>query len=109
MRPSIASVSDAATYAGFQGDHLALNQTLADAEAGRSVEMTLDISFANLDPDGELEFQIGRGHIGATELEIYLVTEDGPLSVGAFSWAGINPGPENLVTVRLPSVKLLGD
>ena len=109
MRPSIASVSDAATYAGFQGDRLALNQTLADAEAGRRVEVTLDISFANLDPDGELEFQIGRGHIGATEIEIYVITGDRPVSVGAFSWAGINPGPENLVTERLPSVKLLGD
>jgi len=109
MRPSISSVSDAATYAGFRGDHLALNQTLADAEAGRRVEMILDISFASLDPDSELEFQIGRGHIGATEVEIYLVNGDGPVSVGAFSWGGINPGPENLVTVRLPSATLVGD
>lgn len=34
------------------------------------MEMVVDIQFANLDAEGVLEFEIGRGHLGATQVEI---------------------------------------
>lgn len=102
MRPSISDVSNRAIDAGFQFDRLALSQPIPDAEAGRRVEVILDVDLAYLDPAGRFEFEIDRGHYGSTRLEVFVERGGELVRVGDFTWAGIKPGPVNTKTFRLP-------
>jgi glycoprotein endo-alpha-1,2-mannosidase len=107
LRPSLVSASEEATRAWFEGDDLALIQPVARAEAGGEVEMVVDILFANCESGGTLVFEIERGHLGSTQVELfnYLGTE--PVVVGTFVWDGINPGERNATTVQIPADKLV--
>jgi glycoprotein endo-alpha-1,2-mannosidase len=107
QRPSLVSASGEATYAWFEGDDLALIQPVARAETGESVEMVVDILLADCESDGTLVFEIERGHIGSTQVELanYLGTE--PVVVDTFVWDGLNPGERNTTIVQILASKLM--
>lgn len=107
MRPSVRSASESALEAGFHFDRLGLTQTVADAEAGRRVTVTLDVDLAYPDLDRAFRFEIDRGHYGSTRLEVFAYRAGEPVRIGDFTWAGIKPGPLNTETFRLPVQTLL--
>jgi glycoprotein endo-alpha-1,2-mannosidase len=109
MRTSMLTASEAATSAGIDGDRIGLTQSLSDAEDGDRVEVTMDMYLAELDPAGEVQFDIGRGHIGSTQLQIFVHQVTGLVDVGTFTWDGINAGEENMTTVAIPTSSLLTD
>ena len=69
--------------------------------------MVVDIFFAGLDPEGMLVFEIERGHLGSTEVDLsnYLGSE--PVVIETFWWDGINPDEGNTLTVQTPAAGLL--
>ncbi|MBN1813954.1 MAG: hypothetical protein JXA14_19110 [Anaerolineae bacterium] len=107
LRPSLVSASEEATHTWFEGDRLALSQPLARAEAGKSVEMVVDILLADCESGGMLVFEIERGHIGSTQVELanFLGTE--PVVVDTFVWDEISPGARNATTVQIPAERLV--
>ncbi|MBN1977923.1 MAG: hypothetical protein JW918_11015 [Anaerolineae bacterium] len=106
LRPSLVSASEEATRAWFEGDRLSLSQPLARAEAGGQVEMVVDVLFANCESGGTLVFEIERGHLGSTRVELSNYLGATPVVVGTFVWDGINPGERNATTVQIPAEKL---
>ncbi|RPJ25421.1 MAG: hypothetical protein EHM33_14625 [Chloroflexi bacterium] len=85
IRPERISVSDSATLAGMEyGDRFVLMQSLADANAGRNVEVTWDVLLTDLVPGQDLILQIDRGSIGKTQVTIYNYTGSAPVELGTF-------------------------
>ena len=103
LRPFFHYVSENITNAGFHENQLFLNQEVGDANAGTVIEMSMDILITDLDPGGALIFEIERGHIGRTEVEIMNFVTDEPILIDTFLWAGINEGPRNAIQFEIPA------
>ncbi|MEJ2607871.1 MAG: hypothetical protein P8Z41_14525, partial [Anaerolineales bacterium] len=95
LRPSLISASDSAQTAGLIDGHFALNQPIAQAEAGNLIEMIVDIQLTDINGDGTLVFEITRGNIGMTWVEFYRVTDDEPLLIESVKWGGISGDGRN--------------
>ncbi len=107
IRPQRASASDTATTAGMEaGDSFVLMQSLADANAGKEVEMTWDVLLTDLIPGQELVLQIDRGNIGRTQVTIYN-TGSAPVEVATFQWDQVTTD-RNSYQITIPSDKLTG-
>jgi hypothetical protein len=85
----VTSASDQALTANVEGNRFSLAQPLWRAEAGESVELVADVTFTNLDPEGPLVFEIERGHIGSTQVDITVDRDGTQREVAVFSWEGI--------------------
>jgi hypothetical protein len=107
LRPSLVSASEEATHALFEGDLLSLSQPLARAEAGGEVEMVVDLLFADCESGGTIVFEIERGHLGSTRVELYNYLGIEPVVVGTFEWGGINPGARNATAFQIPAEMLM--
>jgi hypothetical protein len=107
IRPEHISASDSVTTAGMEaGDRFILTQSLADANAGKAVEMTWDISLVNLDPSGDLVLQLDRGNIGKTQVTIYNYIGSTPVEVKTIEWDQVTTG-RNSFEIIIPSGLLL--
>ncbi|MEJ2552402.1 MAG: hypothetical protein P8Z34_17155 [Anaerolineales bacterium] len=95
LRPTLISASDSAQTAGLIDGHFALNQPIAQAEAGNLIEMIVDIQLTDINGDGTLVFEITRGNIGMTWVEFYRVTDDEPLLIESVKWGGISGDGRN--------------
>ena len=105
-RPERVSASDSVTMAGMeQGDHFVLMQSLADANAGKQVEMTWDVLLTHLVSGQDLVLQIDRGNIGKTQVTIYNFTGSAPVEVGTFEWDKVTTD-RNSFQITIPFDKL---
>ena len=109
LRPNPISESEEATNAGLHGDRFALDQPIARAEAGGMVEMIVDILFTNWESGGTVVFEIERGHLGSTQVELSKYVEDKPVVVETLLWSGIAPGDRNASTIQIPAEELFGE
>ena len=102
LRPSVVSASAGADYAGPERGSFLLTQSLARAETGNTVEMMVDILLTGTQEDEPLVFEIERGHLGSTPVELssYLGTK--PSSSRSFVWDGIAPGERNAHQFQIP-------
>ncbi len=106
IRPARVSASDSATTAGMeQGDHFVLMQSLADANAGKQVEMTWDVLMTNLIPGQDLTLQIERGNIGKTQVTIYNYIGSAPVELQTFEWDQVTTD-RNSFQITIPFDKL---
>ena len=79
------------------------------ANAGQAVEMTWDLLVTDLDPAGQVVFEIDRGHLGATTLIVSNYEGTQPVEVKSIQWGGINEGSnENTFRDQLPAEVLMG-
>ena len=107
-QPQQVIVSPSATTAGMEaGDRFVLRQSLADAKAGKEVEMTWDVLSTNLVPGENLILQIDRGHIGMTQVVIYNYTGSEPVEVKRFELDKVTMG-RNSYQIIIPSNLLIG-
>jgi glycoprotein endo-alpha-1,2-mannosidase len=107
LRPDRISASGEADFAGMDGGHLRLAQPIDRAEAGGMVEMTVDILLSGWESGGTLVFEIGRGHLGYTKVELSKFSGSEAVEVKTVTWAGIIPGARNALTVEVPVEDLL--
>lgn len=105
---TIMSASAHALSAGFDGDVLSLSQSLARAQAGQSVQLVVEVLITELDPEGKLVFEIDRGHIGSTQVEIRSNQGETPRVIAVLSWDGISSGHRNTKTFDVVSGVLIG-
>jgi glycoprotein endo-alpha-1,2-mannosidase len=107
LRPVIVSVSEEATDAGMYDGRFGLVQPVGRAEDGKEVELIVDILFSGLESGGTVVFEIERGHLGSTEVELFRFVDDDPVLVESFEWGGINAG-RNASTFEIPAETLFG-
>lgn len=107
LRPSIVSASKEADHAGTDGDRFALTQPLARAEAGNTVEMTVDILLSGTEGGEPLVFEIERGHLGSTMVELTSFRGAEPVVVEHLVWDGIAPGERNAHMFEVPVSSVL--
>ncbi len=101
LRPSLVKASGKADFGGPEAGLFYLNQSLQRAEAGKQVDVTYDILLTKAPEAGPLVFQIERGHIGSTQVELYNYLGPDPVLVHVLDWGGINPGEANAETFEV--------
>ena len=104
IRPERVSTSDSAITAGMEaGDRLLLTQSLADANAGKEAEMTLDVMLTPIPQSTpyDLILQIDRGNIGQTQVTIFNYLGEAPIEVKSFEWDQITGG-RNSHQIKIP-------
>lgn len=103
LRPDFTSIHEEATTARIERDNrLVLIQPLERALEGRSVDITVNLLFSGLDQGRALVFEIERGGIGSTTVEILNKESGSPILVETFFWDG-TPGDRNILTVQILS------
>lgn len=107
--PDLVTASEEATLAALSGNHIALNQSLADAEAGNQVEITLEIEFMPGETQDPLIFSIERGHLGATWVDLYRFDGQVWVLAKSFWWSGIRPGSSNTAEFEVDHETIFGD
>jgi len=107
LRPRVMFVSPETDYAGLDGARFALTQSLARGEAGERVEVVVDIMVSGIDQGKPLVFEIERGHLGSTEVELMRYQGGKPVVVERLVWDGIAPGERNAQQFEVPVANLL--
>ena len=88
LQPSLVAASPEATDAWLEGDRFLLTQPLGAAQAGETVEMIIDIFITGWESGGAVVFDIGRGDLGSTRVELSKFVGDAPVIVEAVEWGG---------------------
>jgi hypothetical protein len=94
--------------ADFDGVYLSLIQSLTHAEAGETVVMEAEGLLANLDPNKPLVFEVERGNIGTTQVEIFHYEEGTPIRTTIFTWDGIKSSGPNAQVYEISPQPFLG-
>lgn len=102
----ILSSSSEASTATIDQDRFVLIQPISQAEAGGLVELVAELFFTEDSMRENLEFEIDRGHIGATTVEIYSYACGHPTLVDTFIWEENQPFGENIQSFSIPATQL---
>ena len=89
---NVTSASSQTQTAGLKGDSIILSQSVDQAQGGKSVELVVEALLTDLEPANPLTFEIERGYIGSTQVEISSYTEETPTVVAVLTWDGIKTG-----------------
>ena len=65
------------------------------------MELVIEALLTGLEQANSLTFEIERGHIGTTRVEIYSYSEEVPTVVATLIWDGIQPGEKNAQTYKV--------
>jgi len=103
LRPALVSASETATTVGLEGDLFRLIQPIERANAGGMVEMVVDVLLSEVDTGATLVFEIERGYLGSTKIELFNYLGADPILVKALNWGGIRPGERNVSTFQVPA------
>ncbi len=77
-------------------EHMALNQPLAAAEAGKSVGITVDYALAPEALDQALEFRLQKGDIGSNTVNVFGIVDGTPELIQSFKQTGVVPNSAGL-------------
>ena len=105
---TVALASEQALFAVVDGDSLSLSQSSDRAEVAESVELIAEAFLTDLDPRAPLVFEIERGHIGSTQVEISSYQEGTPRVIAILTWDGISSGGRNVQVFEVSSEAFTG-
>jgi tRNA A-37 threonylcarbamoyl transferase component Bud32 len=108
IRVDLVSIADKVSDYHLEGGVLNLQQPLDRATAGGRVEMVVDFEITGVDPAGMLQFGIGRGHLGSTEVELFRFQGDEPVLVQTMRWGGIVDTGDNRRVFEVPVADIIG-
>jgi len=89
LSPQIISSSPEASNASADASIFSLNQSLERAQAGKQVEMIVEVALSSIQAGQELTFMIKRGSIGKTTVTLQNDMGAEPVTVKMIEWAGI--------------------
>ncbi len=101
LQPTVVSASESAKMATLLDGHFALQQPIAQAEAGNLVEMIVDIQFTDVQNGGAVVFEITRGNIGMTWVEFYQLADGEPELIESVRWGGITGDGRNTRSIEI--------
>jgi hypothetical protein len=105
---NVTSSSQEALTAGLEGDTILLRQSIDRAQAGTSVEMVVEALLTDLNQANSLTFEIERGHIGTTRVDIFSYYREPATVVASLTWDGIQSGGKNSQTYEVSPQSFLG-
>lgn len=108
LKPVFGSASAEALYAGPEGERITLTQPLERAESGATVEMVFDVQVYPEEGAETLTFEISRGGLGYTVIEMIRDTDGGPVVVAEMRWDGWADNAENSRQFEMP-MEALGE
>jgi len=88
QKPAVVSASTEALSAGPEGERITLTQPLERAEGGGNVEMVVDVQLYPEEGAEMLTFEISRGGLGYTQLEIIDLSQGEPVLLATLVWDG---------------------
>jgi hypothetical protein len=99
----VASSSPEASTATIADNQLVLTQAVDRANAGQSVEMSVDLFLTGLG-ESDLTLTVGRGNIGGTTVDLYAVKGSDSSLVKTLQWSGLaGTDGKNLKVFQLPA------
>jgi hypothetical protein len=98
---SSSSEADQATFDPSQNS-LVLTQPIQQANAGQSIEMIADLFLEGF-TQSSFMVTIGRGNLGATNVETYVVRGSDSNIVKTLQWSGLTGDGQNLKSFEIPS------
>jgi hypothetical protein len=101
LRPALVSASEAATTVGLEEDLFRLIQSIGRAQAGGMVDMVVDVLLSEVEAGETLVFEIERGHLGSTKVELFNYLSADPILVKTLNWGGIGSGERNVSTFQV--------
>ncbi|HEY60838.1 MAG TPA: hypothetical protein G4N92_09195 [Anaerolineae bacterium] len=104
---TVLSADHDASLAEFEQGLFRLMQPIEQANAEQSVELVADISIAKDTSGSDLIFEINRGHMGETTVEISKFSGNELKAGKTFSWQGIQPSGENVKQFTIPAAQQL--
>jgi glycosidase len=107
--PRVVSKGEGANTAEISGDHLTLDQAISRADAGKSTEMLVEVTFADWANGEPISFEINRGNIGSTQVEFSRQVGDEWEVIKTFTWGGITGDGQNARNVDISIEELLGE
>jgi len=81
INPELVSSSPEATSIGASGNKFSINQPIARANSGASVELVVDAYLTDLKAGAPLQFVIESGAIGYTTVKLFNYVQDSPIEV----------------------------
>jgi hypothetical protein len=107
--PELISTGGEDPRAGIHDGILSLGQPLDLAEAGQEAEVLFELQFREEDGETPVVFEIERGHLGATWVELFRLSGEEWILAASFIWDGINPGERNASSFEVDPVFLFGE
>jgi len=105
---NIASESERVKNAGIENNRIFLDQDLDRAEEGEKVEITVEALLTHLNLEQPLIFEIERGYLGSTDVELVYLRDETPTSVAVFTWEGIKEYGKNTQEFDVSPLPFLG-
>jgi hypothetical protein len=109
LRPDLISASEEIADTGMFGTSLALSQPLDRAENGGQVEAIFDLLFMNWEDEDNLVFEIERGGLGYTRVELFRFVNDELVLAETLIWDGWNNSGRNTAQFEVPADNLFGE
>jgi len=106
--PNVVSTTGVDAHAAMTADRLNLSQPLDQAEAGKQVEVIFELLFRELEKEAPVVFEIERGGLGATWVEIYRLSGVEWVLVESFSWSGHSTGDRNASSFEVTHDSIFG-
>ena len=109
QRGELLAVSPEGSFTQGSGQ-LSLSQAPDRAESGGTVEAIVNIPLYNLRSGQTIKFEIERGNLGMTEVEVYTLADPNrPVTLGTFVWKDTiaTPGLRNTYYFEVPSDDLM--
>lgn len=88
INPQLASSSPEATNLGVNGNRFSINQTIARANSGASVELAVDVYLSALQAGAPLQFVMESGAVGSTTVKLFNYRRDSPVEANQMQWTG---------------------
>lgn len=107
-RVELLSSSEEADTAGFEDNALSIVQDTSRAFRRDSVELVAEGYLAYLDPEQPLIFEIERGNLGSTQVEVFHLVGESFSPVTTFTWGRIKQHGRNAQEYEVSPQPFLG-
>lgn len=104
---SLVSTSQDPTHAWLGQGKFLLAQPLSQAERGQQIELVVDVLLTDVDANSMLRFEVERGYIGVTQVELFNNLDLSPVLIDTIEWGGVASGSRNVLSVELPAAGYL--
>jgi hypothetical protein len=99
--PHVVSTSGGVIEAGLFDGRFSLQQPIDLAESSNSIEVIFEIQVREVEDGNQVVFEIERGGLGMTWIELYQYLEEEWIMVDSFSWGGHSGGDRNTASFEV--------
>ncbi|MEA3325769.1 MAG: hypothetical protein U9R53_00400 [Chloroflexota bacterium] len=106
---NVISTSGDEAEAGMLDGYFNLQQPIGQAESGNITEVIFEIKVRDVENENSVVFEIERGGLGATWVELYRLLGEEWIMVESFSWGGHSEGDRNTSSFEVTKETIFGE